>query len=105
GREQQPMPIKTYRPTTPTRRFQTVASRDDITKEKPEKSLTAGKQRSGGRNSLGVVSSRFRGGGAKKSYRVIDFKRDKVGIPARARKWRGRRARRRSWFRKKASTR
>jgi len=76
------MPIKTYRPTTPTRRFQTVASRDDITKEKPEKSLTAGKQRSGGRNSLGVVSSRFRGGGAKKSYRVIDFKRDKVGIPA-----------------------
>ena len=77
------MPIKTYRPTTPTRRFQTVASRDDITKEKPEKSLTAGKQRTGGRNSLGVgVQSRFRGGGAKKSYRVIDFKRDKIGIPA-----------------------
>src|SRR3954451_5938821 len=76
------MPIKTYRPTTPTRRFQTVASRDDITKEKPEKSLTAGKQRTGGRNSLGVVSSRFRGGGAKKSYRVIDWKRDKIGVPA-----------------------
>ncbi len=76
------MPIKTYRPTTPTRRFQTVASREDITKETPEKSLTVGKKRTGGRNSLGLVSSRFRGGGAKKAYRAIDFKRDKAGIPA-----------------------
>jgi large subunit ribosomal protein L2 len=76
------MPIKSYRPTTPTRRFQTVASRDDITKERPEKSLTLGKKRTGGRNSLGQISSRFRGGGAKKAYRTIDFKRDKVGIPA-----------------------
>ncbi len=76
------MPIKSYRPTTPTRRFQTMASRDDITKETPEKSLTAGKQRTGGRDSLGHISSRFRGGGAKKSYRIIDFKRDKAGVPA-----------------------
>ena len=76
------MPIKSYRPTTPTRRFQTMASRDDITKETPEKSLTAGKRRTGGRDSLGHISSRFRGGGAKKSYRIIDFKRDKAGIPA-----------------------
>src|SRR5438270_5619889 len=76
------MPIKSYRPTTPTRRFQTVVSRKDITKDTPEKSLTAGKKRTGGRNSLGLVSSRFRGGGAKKSYRIIDFKRDKIGIPA-----------------------
>ncbi len=76
------MPIKTYRPVTPTRRFQTSVSRDDITKDKPEKSLVAGKQRTGGRNSLGLVSIRFRGGGHKKSYRNIDFKRDKTGIPA-----------------------
>ncbi|MBM3724586.1 MAG: 50S ribosomal protein L2 [Acidobacteria bacterium] len=76
------MPIKSYRPTTPTRRFQTVASREDITKQTPEKSLTSGKLRSGGRNNLGQVSSRFRGGGHKRSYRVIDFKRDKQGVPA-----------------------
>jgi len=76
------MAIKTYRPYTPTKRFQTVVSRDDITKDTPEKSLTAGKARSGGRNSSGHVTSRFIGGGAKKSYRIIDFKRDKAGIPA-----------------------
>lgn len=77
------MPIKTYRPTTPTRRFQTVVSREDITKEKPEKSLTVGKKKSGGRNSFGRITSRFIGGGHKQSYRVIDFKRDKKGVPAR----------------------
>ncbi len=76
------MPIKNYRPTTPTRRFQTVVSRKDLTDKKPEKSLTAGKQRTGGRNNLGRTTSRFRGGGHQKSYRVIDFKRDKTGIPA-----------------------
>jgi large subunit ribosomal protein L2 len=76
------MPIKSYRPTTPTRRFQTVVSREEITKQKPEKSLTAGKNRTGGRSSVGRISSRFRGGGHKKSYRIIDFKRDKTGIPA-----------------------
>ncbi len=76
------MPIKTYSPTTPTRRFQTVVSRDDITKEHPEKSLVEPKQRTGGRNSTGRVTSRFIGGGHKQAYRVIDFKRDKHGIPA-----------------------
>src|ERR1035438_9111898 len=76
------MPIKTYRPTTPTRRFQTVVSREDITKDRPEKSLVESKKRTGGRNSTGRVTSRFIGGGAKKAYRVIDFKRDKSGIPA-----------------------
>jgi large subunit ribosomal protein L2 len=76
------MPIKSYRPTTATRRFQTVVSREDITKQTPEKSLVKGKKRTGGRNSAGRVSSRFRGGGHKKSYRDIDFKRDKAGIPA-----------------------
>ncbi len=76
------MPIKSYRPTTPTRRFQTVVSRDDITKDRPEKSLVESKQRSGGRSSTGRVSSRFIGGGHKQAYRVIDFKRDKAGVAA-----------------------
>src|ERR1700688_4079390 len=76
------MPVKTYRPTTPTRRFQTVVSREDITKQKPEKSLVKGKNRTGGRSSTGRISSRFRGGGHKKSLRLIDFKRDKAGIAA-----------------------
>jgi large subunit ribosomal protein L2 len=77
------MPVKTYRPTTPTRRFQTVVSREDVTKQKPEKSLVAGKRATGGRNSTGRITSRFRGGGHKKAYREIDFKRDKNGIAAR----------------------
>src|SRR5271166_3695945 len=76
------MPIKTYRPTTPTRRFQTIATRDGITKHVPEKSLVESKQRTGGRSSTGRVSSRFIGGGHKQAYRVIDFKRDKAGVPA-----------------------
>jgi large subunit ribosomal protein L2 len=76
------MPIKSYRPTTPTRRFQTAVTRDDITKQTPEKSLVESKKRTGGRSSNGRVSSRFIGGGAKKAYRVVDFKRDKFGIPA-----------------------
>ena len=67
------MPIKNYRPTTPTRRFQTVVSRQELTDKKPEKSLTAGKRRTGGRNNLGRTTSRFRGGGHQKSYRIIDF--------------------------------
>jgi large subunit ribosomal protein L2 len=76
------MPIKSYRPTTPTRRFQTIVSRADITKDRPEKSLVSGKQRRGGRNSAGHITIRFRGGGAKRSYRQIDFKRDKIGVQA-----------------------
>src|SRR5580693_3314523 len=76
------MPIKTYRPTTLTRRFQTVVSRENITQDRPEKSLVKPKQRTGGRNSTGRVTSRFIGGGHKQAYRVIDFKRDKHGIPA-----------------------
>src|SRR5229473_879957 len=76
------MPIKTYRPTTPTRRFQTVVSREDITKERPEKSLLEPKKGTGGRNSIGHVTSRFIGGGHKQAYRIIDFKRDKYGVPA-----------------------
>src|SRR5438270_5529020 len=76
------MPIKSYSPTTPTRRFQTILTRDEITKQTPEKSLVESKKRTGGRNSTGRVTSRFIGGGAKQAYRVIDFKRDKTGIPA-----------------------
>ena len=76
------MPIKSYRPTTPTRRFQTVTSREEITKQKPEKSLVTGKKRTGGRNSRGEITSWWRGGGAKKAYRIVDFKRDKSGVPA-----------------------
>ena len=77
------MAIKTYSPTTPTRRFQTVVSREDITKDRPEKSLSVGKRKTGGRNSSGHVTSRFIGGGHKQTYRIIDFKRDKAGVPAR----------------------
>jgi large subunit ribosomal protein L2 len=77
------MPIKNYRATTPTRRFQTVVSREDITRDKPEKSLVQSKKRTGGRNAKGWITSRFIGGGHKKAYRVIDFKRDKHGIAAR----------------------
>jgi large subunit ribosomal protein L2 len=76
------MPIKAYRPVTKSRRFMTVVTRDDITKQKPEKSLVEGKPKTGGRSSTGRVSSRFRGGGAKRAYRIVDFKRDKQGIPA-----------------------
>ncbi|HZT31268.1 MAG TPA: 50S ribosomal protein L2 [Bryobacteraceae bacterium] len=77
------MPIKNYRPTTATRRFQSVVSREDLTRDTPEKSLVETKKRSGGRNNRGRVTSRFIGGGHKKAYRAIDFKRDKTGIPAR----------------------
>jgi large subunit ribosomal protein L2 len=76
------MPVKTYRPTTPTRRFTSVVTRQDITKETPEKSLIVGKRKTGGRNSAGRVTSRFIGGGHKQAIRIVDFKRDKFGIPA-----------------------
>jgi large subunit ribosomal protein L2 len=76
------MPIKSFKPVTPTRRFQTVTTREEITKDRPEKSLVTRKLRTGGRNSVGRISSRFIGGGAKQAYRVIDFKRDKLGVPA-----------------------
>ena len=76
------MPVKTYRPYTPSRRYMTTLTRDEITKETPEKSLTVGRRKSGGRNSTGRVTSRFIGGGHKQSMRLIDFKRDKAGVPA-----------------------
>src|SRR5215471_12579174 len=76
------MPIKSFRPTTPTKRFQTVVTREGISNKAPEKSLTEKLTKSGGRNNKGQLVIRFRGGGHKQTYRVIDFKRDKHGIPA-----------------------
>jgi large subunit ribosomal protein L2 len=77
------MPIKSFKPVTPSRRFMTVVTRDEITKDRPEKSLVEGKSKSGGRNNKGQITIRFRGGGHKKLYRIIDFRRDKTGVPAR----------------------
>src|SRR5213592_1312063 len=76
------MPVKNYKPTSPGIRFQTHHSFDEITKSRPEKALTKGKMKTGGRNSIGRVTSRFIGGGHKQKYRDIDFKRDKRNIPA-----------------------
>jgi len=76
------MPVKTYKPTSSGIRFQTHLSFDDITRTEPEKKLTKGKRKSGGRNNRGRITSRFIGGGHKQRYRQIDFKRDKRGIPA-----------------------
>ena len=76
------MAIKKFSPTTPSRRYMTVVSREDITKQTPEKSLVEPRVKSGGRNSTGRVTSRVISGGHKQSYRVIDFKRDKTGVPA-----------------------
>jgi large subunit ribosomal protein L2 len=76
------MPVKTFRPVTPTRRFQSVVERTDITKQTPEKGLVVGKRKTGGRNSSGHVTSRFIGGGHKRAIRLVDFKRDKFGVPA-----------------------
>jgi large subunit ribosomal protein L2 len=75
------MVIKNYKPTSPGRRAATGYSFDEITRKKPEKSLVSVKRRKGGRNNQGKITVRHRGGGAKKSYRTIDFRRDKFGIP------------------------
>ncbi len=75
------MPLKKYKPYTPSRRFMTVIDYSQyITKEEPEKSLTIRLKSSAGRNNLGRITVRFRGGGNKKLYRIIDFKRDKFDI-------------------------
>ena len=75
------MPIKSFRPITPTLRFQTKLVNDDITTNEPYKPLLAVKQRTGGRNNTGRLSIRHQGGGHKKKLRLIDFKRDKYGVP------------------------
>ncbi len=77
------MPIKKYKPTSPGRRFQSCLYFDEITKVGPEKNLIRSLRRTGGRNNKGRMTSRHIGGRHKRAYRVIDFRRDKLGIPAR----------------------
>ena len=76
------MPIRKRKPTSPGRRFQTSSDFSEVTKDRPEKRLTKPKPKSGGRNSYGRMTSRHRGGGHKQRYRVVDFKRNKDGVPA-----------------------
>jgi large subunit ribosomal protein L2 len=76
------MGVKKLKPTSPGRRFQTVSDFDSVTKSTPEKSLLAPKKRSSGRNSYGRITSRHRGGGHKRRYRIVDFRRNKDGVPA-----------------------
>jgi large subunit ribosomal protein L2 len=76
------MAVKKLKPTSPGRRFQTVSDFETVTKSKPEKTLLARKTRSSGRNTYGRITSRHRGGGHKQRYRIIDFRRDKDGVPA-----------------------
>ena len=75
------MGIKSFKPTSPSRRHMTVSTFEEITKKYPEKSLVVSLAKNAGRNSKGRITMRHRGGGAKKKYRIIDFKRDKDGIP------------------------
>src|SRR2546429_6581534 len=76
------MAIKTYRPTTQTLRYRTTLSSEDITSTRPYKKLVEPKQRTGGRRNSGDITSWHPGGGHKRKLRLLDFKRDKVGIPA-----------------------
>jgi large subunit ribosomal protein L2 len=76
------MALKQYNPTSPGRRFMTVLTFEEITKDRPEKSLTEAKRRTGGRTNRGRISIWFRGGGHKRRYRIVDFRRDKKDVPA-----------------------
>ena len=76
------MGIKQFRPTTPSRRGMTVSTFEEITKTKPEKSLTTSLKKNAGRNSYGRITVRHQGGGSRRKYRIIDFKRRKVDVPA-----------------------
>ena len=76
------MALKKFKPTTPSQRFKIISAFDEITTSKPEKTLITSKKKSGGRNNEGKMTIRYRGGGHKQQYRIIDFKRDKEGVPA-----------------------
>src|SRR5687768_17232856 len=76
------MALKSFNPTSPGRRFMTVLTFDEITKDRPEKDLTEPRRKTGGRDSRGRISIRFIGGGHTKRYRIVDFRRDKKDIPA-----------------------
>jgi large subunit ribosomal protein L2 len=75
------MGVRNFTPATPSRRFMSVTTYDDVTSTKPFKPLTVGKKRTGGRNNIGWLAIRHRGGGHKKAYRIIDFRRDKKDVP------------------------
>ena len=77
------MPVKVFNPTSPGRRNMSGPTFEEITREKPERSLVAPLRRRGGRNNRGVITVRHRGGGHKRRYRIVDFRRDRVGMPAR----------------------
>src|ERR1051326_7635081 len=77
------MPVRQYRPTSPGRRGMSVSKFEEITRSKPERSLLVSLPKAAGRNNQGRITTRHRGGGAKRQYRIIDFKRNKHGIPAR----------------------
>jgi large subunit ribosomal protein L2 len=77
------MPVRKYKPTSPARRSMSVSTFEEITKKKPEKSLIEPLKKHAGRNNRGRITTRHRGGGHKRFYRIIDFKRNKIGIPAR----------------------
>ena len=74
------MPVRKLKPVTPSQRFRIINGFDSITTDKPEKSLLVPKKRTGGRNNKGKMTVKYRGGGHKKRYRIIDFKRDKFDI-------------------------
>jgi len=76
------MPVKSFRPLTPSTRYITISSFDEITRSTPEKSLTQSRKKTGGRNCYGRVTSRGRGGGHKQRHRIVDFKRRKLGMAA-----------------------
>ena len=76
------MALKKLKPTTPGQRFKVIGTFEEITTDRPEKSLLTSIKRSGGRNNTGKMTMRYIGGGHKKQYRIIDFKRDKENIPA-----------------------
>src|SRR5918911_872637 len=76
------MPVRKYKPTSPGRRFMSVSTFDEVTKSEPEKSLLEPLKKSGGRNAYGRITRRHQGGGHKRQYRKIDFKRVKDGVPA-----------------------
>src|SRR5579864_6229337 len=77
------MPVKNFKPTSPARRYYSVSDFKEVTKDtKPPKKLTEHQTSTGGRNHFGRITSRFRGGGHKQRYRIVDWKRDKIGVPA-----------------------
>jgi large subunit ribosomal protein L2 len=76
------MPVKTYNPTSPGRRFQTSSTFEEVTRSRPEKSLVVKLSQSGGRNNRGKITVRYRAGWHKKKYRIVDFRREKTGVPA-----------------------